>query len=191
MRLFLLLQLFLFGQFFFVPALQSLGFLLALLFEKGGFHSVEGFEEAFFPCYSFLAIESHGENSEAVTGETVGGIFSDRTVAGFRRVGRELKIELSKFGRTFQILDIAEDILVLLAKCLSNGQRGSERHAVFGLDHVLDGWFKDFLSFGGGDFSFRHVRLLPCLYCVFRVVHGVFSLAETCPVLCWSVCSIP
>ena len=50
---------------------------------------------------------------------------------------------------------------MLLAKGLSNGQRGGERHAIFGLNHVLNGGFEDFLSFGGGDFSFRHVRLLP------------------------------
>lgn len=40
-------------------------------------------------------------------------------------------------------------------------QRGGEGHAIFGLNHVLNGGFEDFLSFGGGDFSFRHVRLLP------------------------------
>lgn len=74
--LFLLFQIFLLSQFFLALALQSLGFLLALLFEKGGFHGVEGFKEAFLPCGGLFAGEAHGQEGEAVASETVGGIFA-------------------------------------------------------------------------------------------------------------------
>ena len=66
-----LFQLFLFSQFFLALALQTLRFLLTLLLEKGGFHSVEGFEEAFLPCGGLFAGEAHGQEGESITGETV------------------------------------------------------------------------------------------------------------------------
>ena len=50
---------------------------------------------------------------------------------------------------------------MLFTKGTGNRKGGGEGHAVFGLDYVLDGRFEDFLSFGGGDFSFHHVRFLP------------------------------
>lgn len=162
--------------------------LFDVLVEQGRFHRVKGFEETFFPDSGLFAGEAHGQEGESVTGETVGGI--SLSVLGMN-VGGMLKIEHTELGRALKVFNVAQYIFVLFVKSLSNDQRGGERHAVFGLNHVLNGGFKDFLSFGGGDFSFRHVRLLPCLYCVFRAAHGVFSLAETCPVLCWSVCSIP
>lgn len=74
--MFLLPQFFLFSQFFLVPALQTLRFLLALLSEKGSFHSVEGFKEALLPCGGLFAGEAHSQKGKTVASETVGWIFA-------------------------------------------------------------------------------------------------------------------
>lgn len=39
-------------------------------------HRVEGFKETLLPCGGFLAGEAHGEEGEAVAGETIGGVLS-------------------------------------------------------------------------------------------------------------------
>jgi uncharacterized protein YyaL (SSP411 family) len=69
-------------------------------------------------------------------------------------------------GGTFQVLNVAEDVLVLLVEYLSDDEGGSRRNAAFGLDHVFNGGLEDFLS--GGLFYFHPIFLFEIIRLAYR-----------------------
>lgn len=96
-----------------------------------GFHPVELCDVSLLELGGSRSVESHSQEGEAVAGHEVHGVGSAVARNG---VGRELKIQLSKFFRAIKQFDSLHDVLVFLPENLGHLEGGGHRDVAGGVD---------------------------------------------------------